>query len=73
MFQALLDIDAAEFAADGWSQIGREELADDCEKIQEIKEGLERGVKEILVVSENVSQKLQFRKDLLTKLRVNYS
>ena len=73
MFQALLDIDAAEFTADGWSQIGREELADDSEKIQEIKEGLERGVNEILVVSENVSQKLQFRKDLLTKLRVNYS
>ena len=33
MFYALPDIDAVEFAADGWSQIGREELADDSEKI----------------------------------------
>ena len=33
MFYALPDIDAVEFAADGWSQIGREELADDNEKI----------------------------------------
>ena len=35
-----------------------EELADETEKIQEMEEGLERGVNEILVVSENVSRKL---------------
>ena len=39
MFYALPDIDAAEFVADRWSRTGREELADDSEKIQEIKEG----------------------------------
>ena len=72
MFQALPDIDPAEFTADGWSQIGMEELADETEKIQEMEEGLERGVNEILVVSENLSRKLQFRKNLFTKLRVNY-
>ena len=44
--------------ADGWLRIGREELANDSEKIQEINEVLERGVNEILVVSKNVSQKL---------------
>ena len=44
--------------ADGWLRIGREELASDSEKIQEINEVLERGVNEILVVSKSVSQKL---------------
>ena len=35
-----------------------EELADETEKIQEMEEGLEREVNEILVVSENLSRKL---------------